>query len=535
VWSFDSCGVREDKLDECEARLCHEDTCDPPPTEPCEAPPEGTCVGDVVRLCHGERLREIDCRPQGKRCIMGEEGAHCAARVDPADRCGSEPTRCDGDLLVHCEEGRTVRTDCRTQRAHCLTLAGEQAPRCVAVLPLDPQKRCGPCGCPPDPTRREHQCDGRDEDGDGLLDEGLDCGPVPVLAILVTDASGRASHARADIEEEIARVNQLLTRAGGGDEADDDPRSASAPLTFVLADVLALSDDRLRALDEQELSKLSDDPRVHPARDAFYVPLIFTDTITAEGGVPRSGLATLPNGTCGGLQRGHGPEVGVIAVAKERAPTTVAHELGHFLGLCHTHGVQESVLRLAVASEASSAPEACLSSCRGEGDGICDTPLDPGPLQCRYDAACRTACTRGDTPDPTNLMSYYTSCRTRFTPEQVERMQHTLALRRGWHRCTGGSCLCQLGGRECPAGMSCHPFVLPSGDPVARCALDGPRPLRADCESTAECGSGAICVTTRRPAGSRCMRPCVLTTPDCTCVEAGPHLRLCAEDVGLGG
>lgn len=481
-----------------------------------------------MRLCVGDRLREIDCGAQGKRCVQGEEGAHCAPRIDPADQCDQALTRCDGEVLVHCSEGRLQRSDCRKQRAHCLTLTGERAPRCVAVLPPDPRKACGPCGCPADPSRQERQCDGRDEDGDGLVDEGLDCGPIPVIAFLVTDRAGRASHARTDIDEEIARMNQLLSARD-----DDEASGAALPtLTFVLADVVPLADDALRELDERELSRLAEDPRVHPPGEAAYVPLIFTDVVLAEGGIPRSGMSTLPNGTCGGLQEGPGTELGIIAVAKERAPTTVAHEVGHYLGLCHTHAEQERAVALA-ASSPGGEPTACLARCRGEGDGVCDTPLDPGPLSCRYDVECRTACTQGDTPDSRNLMSYYTSCRSHFSREQIERMQHTIALRRGWQRCLHGSCLCQLGGRECPTGMSCHPFVLASGDPVARCALDGPSRPRADCESTSQCGLGSICINAKRPAGTRCMRPCVLSREDCTCIEAGPQLRLCAEDIGL--
>ena len=40
------------------------------------------------------------------------------------------------------------------------------------------------------------------------------------------------------------------------------------------------------------------------------------------------------------MRRGPGQlPVGLVVVGRRRAPTTLAHELGHFLGLCHTHEV----------------------------------------------------------------------------------------------------------------------------------------------------------------------------------------------------
>ena len=519
VWMLDSCGKPEEKLEECEARACHDGGCDPVPSAPCDEPPEGRCVGDTVRLCELGQLRVIDCGRKGLRCGHGEEGAECKPQVPRAARCQG-PSRCDGDVLTRCDDGQVARIDCAALRARCVKLPGDATPSCVEVRSPEPvmAQGCGPCGCPPAPIGDE-TCDGRDEDGDGLLDDEIACGAVPVIAFVVTDASGYRSHADEDIEAELARANAAFALG----ELEGAP-------SFVLDSVVPLAAPNLLELDQRELTQLADDPLVHPRRDSFYVPIVFTDRVIT-GETPKSGVSTLPNGTCGGIQEGQGPEVGLVAVAKARYPTTVTHELGHFLGLCHTHDRQESAALVAVADPRTGSIERCGPSCRGEGDGICDTPSDPGPELCDHDVSCRAACRIRAAPDPSNLMSYYPACRHRFTPDQLRLVQHTLALRRGWHRCANGGCPCQLGDQTCPVGMTCRPFVLQTGEQVARCGLDGPRAPGADCAANEDCGLGAVCLSERARGIRRCVRACRESLPGCTCSEAGDALSICTEDL----
>lgn len=519
LWLLDSCGEPEEKLEECENRACREDACEPPPTEPCLEPEGGRCDGDVVRLCLAGRPLRVDCAAQGLRCAIGSEGAECQPPVPLAEQCEGI-ARCDGDVLVRCEAGRRQRTDCKALRAECLTLADTEQPACVAVQSTGATPGCGPCGCPPAPHAREHKCDGRDEEGDGLVDEGLACGPVPLLAFIATDARGQSTHAREDVEREVERLNRVFADGEGDGE-----------LSFVLEQVTFLPDAELLALDMDEFGRLASDLRLHPQRDELYVPLLFTDALVAGGGTPKLGVSTLPNGTCGSVQRGSGPEVGLVAVAKARSTTTLAHELGHFLGLCHTHEQQEAAPFTASRNAATGELESCEASCRGRGDGVCDTPFDPGPEACAYDSGCRSACGVAAEPDVQNLMSYYTYCRTAFSNEQRALMQHTVALRRGYQRCRAESCPCQLGGSECPVGMSCRPGSLPDGQRVSRCALDGPRAPGADCEFLDECGAGSLCLREASSGARRCVRPCLSSTEGCTCVAAGDGLSICREDL----
>jgi len=98
----------------------------------------------------------------------------------------------------------------------------------------------------------------------------------------------------------------------------------------------------------------------------------------------------------------------------------LAHEIGHFFGLFHTHETfqgRELVDR---------------SNCEEAGDLICDTPADPnlgntGVNGCTYEG--NFVDSNGDkyTPDPANIMSYSPArCQTRFTPGQDELMNFYL-------------------------------------------------------------------------------------------------------------
>jgi hypothetical protein len=321
------------------------------------------------------------------------------------------------------------------------------------------------------------------------------------------------------VESELARVNRWFS-AGEGELG----------IAFQLDEVVELADANLLSLDEKKVAGLVDDPRVHPAREEFYVPLVFTDEVLA-GGTPKYGLSTLPNGTCGGMQSRSGPELGVVAVAKSRAPTTVAHELGHYLGLCHTHAEDAPSAQVAVADPQSEQLASCGETCRSEGDGVCDTPFDPGPELCSYDLACEPLCRGGAAPDATNVMSYYTDCRGHFSPEQLRLMQHTLALRRGWQPCVGGRCRCRLGEDECPAGMSCRPSAAPNGARTGRCSLDGPRPPASDCDDTSQCGRGTLCLEETQRGLRRCVRACGESRAGCRCVSAGADLSVCIDDL----
>ena len=99
----------------------------------------------------------------------------------------------------------------------------------------------------------------------------------------------------------------------------------------------------------------------------------------------------------------------------------LAHELGHFFGLFHTH---ETFGGFELVNG---------SNCDVAGDRICDTPADPnlgrvGLNGCLYEA--NIVDNNGDfyVPDPANIMSYSPArCQSKFTQGQSDLMDFYLA------------------------------------------------------------------------------------------------------------
>lgn len=140
---------------------------------------------------------------------------------------------------------------------------------------------------------------------------------------------------------------------------------------------------------------------------------------------------------------------------------TLAHEMGHFLGLLHTHqndyrytpeNEWNPLLNPALCDCCDCLPEAfvpdqdicsncsepCDCDCTNSGDFICDTPVDPGTDYCSSiceEENCPVTLTiSGQSmsftyqPDKKNLMSYYQGCREYFSLQQLDRMKEVLAL-----------------------------------------------------------------------------------------------------------
>ncbi len=100
--------------------------------------------------------------------------------------------------------------------------------------------------------------------------------------------------------------------------------------------------------------------------------------------------------------------------------SSLAHELGHFFSLLHTHGPDNTKITSELVDG---------SNCDTDGDGICDTPADPKLSAQNINNFCEFTGTDTDanghtfTPDTGNLMSYSRkSCRNHFTPQQLARM-----------------------------------------------------------------------------------------------------------------
>ncbi|MDD9938481.1 MAG: hypothetical protein OXT09_33035 [Myxococcales bacterium] len=519
VYWFDSCGEPGTKHEECGQSLCRGADCKRGDPDRCASLPlEGVCRGNVAVGCVGGVPYAVDCAARGKRCAMLEEGAQCASiEGDLCDLLEGLP-RCHGDVLVSCSGSERRERDCAVLGGLCGAHPDTGTASCLVLEPLeappDPTDACGPCGCGPGAEGEAGEgCNGLDDDGDGVVDEQIECEAIELVAFIVADGQGRSSYAREDIEREVERINRTF-----------DAGTHELGLRVVLADVVTLEERDWLEVGDRELDDILRDPRVRAPRERLFVPVVFTDTFSA-GDTPKVGVATLPNGHCGGRRVSDHPEPswGGVVVAKGRSPTTTAHEIGHFLGLCHTHFASDDApVRVVTwrAADGSEMARACGEPCVLGGDGICDTPPDPGPEGCGYDATCQVRCTGAERPDPFNVMSYYTACRHVLSELQAREMRRTLALRRAWHACElAGGCPCHPLTSDCPEQMTCRP----AGDGIHACGLDGPRLPGEPCEHHQQCGAGSLC------ASGECRLPCGQDGPSCRCkIDSTLGIGLCS-------
>ena len=154
--------------------------------------------------------------------------------------------------------------------------------------------------------------------------------------------------------------------------------------------------------------------------------------------------------------------VDAIFVSRNRVTTparrsTLSHEIGHALGLLHTHhwekwrGIPFVRRRLIEPIDHSRRqlrfiPPRNVRLCSVNGDALCDTPADPRLTDRFTFPACVYTGTQTDpwgdrydnppagsgVPDPTNIMSYGGQCRLTLTREQIAVMVHR--VERGRYR-----------------------------------------------------------------------------------------------------
>jgi len=404
VWSFDSCGRREARVAVCNDRICERGRCvEPAPGPTCagaRVSESGRCEGALLRYCEQGVARTVDCAARRQRCGKDEFGEANCLPVDerppaPASPCGACPRG------FTCATDGTPNAQLRCERR--MTAAEARAHRCFG------------CECPRAETRSAEICDGLDNDWDDVIDNNVSCPPVEAAAFLVADGDGRTAESEERVREDFAQNRALF------------------PTGLVLRDVrVIVRPPWLDASDETLRTAMRDDAELHRRDEPPFVPVVYARTVTI-GAKSAAGVGTLPNGQCARMAPlpAFVDDGGVVVLARRRRPTTLAHEIGHFLGLCHTHQRDRAIAAAVVLTEAGSVT---CSECARTGDGICDTPVDPGlddgcVAGASPDDACAVSCASGDRPSPNNLMSYY-PCRESFTEKQELAMRLWWSLRR---------------------------------------------------------------------------------------------------------
>ncbi|MBK6902936.1 MAG: hypothetical protein IPH04_09020 [Saprospirales bacterium] len=114
--------------------------------------------------------------------------------------------------------------------------------------------------------------------------------------------------------------------------------------------------------------------------------------------------------------------------------SVLAHEMGHFLGLYHTHEDW-----LGDGKEYVNG-----SNCLSAGDFLCDTPADPNLLyytddNCQYVGTLTDPLGDAYQPDVENIMSYSGCVETLFSPQQTRRMNYYLLTYMSEFSCDGSS------------------------------------------------------------------------------------------------
>jgi hypothetical protein len=213
---------------------------------------------------------------------------------------------------------------------------------------------------------------------------------IPVQIHLIRESNGNSVLTLQDIQTELDCVNVFYANAG---------------LVFFecLAAEMIDDDDLYDYLSTTEQSILTTNhfmPNV--------LNLYFANTVSTSNGAV-CGYSFFPNS---------GWDACFVAAGCATNGSTLAHEIGHYFGLPHTHGGTSDEL-------------VDGSNCTTEGDYICDTPADPGlsglvDISCIYTGTATDANSMAYQPDVSNIMSYSRkSCRVTFTPTQYAIINQT--------------------------------------------------------------------------------------------------------------
>ncbi|MCB0445928.1 MAG: T9SS type A sorting domain-containing protein [Gelidibacter sp.] len=227
--------------------------------------------------------------------------------------------------------------------------------------------------------------------------------PIPVKAHIIRTTAGTGGLTVSQLNDAMSVMNDFY---------------ANANMQFYLCDGINYIDDSTYYnFDDTEETALTNTYGV-----AGLINIYFADTATSNG-----------DSVCGYAYYPGGPDTIIMKNSCALNGSTLAHEMGHFFSLRHTHG--------GTANELVDG-----SNCTTEGDYLCDTPADPKLSYSNVTSSCTYIGTdtdaNGDTyvPDPQNVMSYSRKqCRILFTPQQYARLYATFQTTRNNFNCSSFS------------------------------------------------------------------------------------------------
>ncbi len=206
------------------------------------------------------------------------------------------------------------------------------------------------------------------------------------------------------------RIHLCRTAAGADSHHEDDVRAAMARASaeFARGGVVLEEEALVRFIDDDcdmPLGQSAWERKLEDATPAGVLAVAFV------GGITSPTLAFSVGGYC--------YYQGPLCVNAATYDSLVVHELGHFFGLAHTF---ECAWGTGTAE-----------TCANDGDFLCDTPPDRGPVGVRGIAQCEDGsmlngscagscgakvCADGSRPDSYDWMSYYHCSPGHFTDEQ---------------------------------------------------------------------------------------------------------------------
>ncbi|NCO62962.1 MAG: T9SS type A sorting domain-containing protein [Flavobacteriales bacterium] len=214
---------------------------------------------------------------------------------------------------------------------------------------------------------------------------------IPIKAHVIRLSNGEGGLTEYDLNNAIADINQTF---------------ANAYMEFFLCkDINYIDSDRYFHFKSSEEKTL-----VEANYETGVINIYFTDHIKNSS----------DESICGYTYNKSNYDVIMMQNDCATNNSSLAHELGHYFSLIHTHGADNLCKTKELVNS---------SNCSSEGDQICDTPADPKLTSTNINNFCRYIGDETDVngelfnPDTKNIMSYsMKGCRSHFSQEQFSRM-----------------------------------------------------------------------------------------------------------------